>query len=276
MARRTTIRRRKDEHLSVCLKQDVGFQRKSTWLEHVHLVHQAVPAFSMEDVDVSLQFLGRRLSAPFLIGAMTGGTDAGARVNWGLAAAAARMGVGLALGSQRAMLEDPSMSGTFRVRDAAPDVLLLGNIGLSQVTVMETSGVVDLMTRIGADGMCVHLNGDGLWNLAGDGRAACQAGSAHDRCGWRRRHLVGPRREFPPRRGGRRCTSQGVRGVGDSDGRVSARGEEPEARRDRVGRASDRARSREGDCAGSDYGLGRAPGVAGVRPRRRGGSVRMD
>ena len=35
------------------------------------------------------------------------------------------------LGSQRIMLDNGSASATFQVRDVAPDVLLIGNIGLA-------------------------------------------------------------------------------------------------------------------------------------------------
>ena len=142
----------------MCAGQAVEFRRKRTWLEHVEFVHQAVPLFSVEDVDISLKFLGKTLSAPFLIGAMTGGTPAGRKINRNLAALAAEKGIGLALGSQRAMLEDARVADTFQVRDVAPDILLLGNIGLAQAMTAKAGEIVGLVTRIGADGMCLHLN----------------------------------------------------------------------------------------------------------------------
>src|SRR5271169_2645973 len=100
----SSIGRRKKEHLEVCRQRPVEFQRKRTWLEHVDLVHQALPAFAAEELDISVEFLGRKLSAPFLIGAMTGGTPEALAVNRKLAKVAARKGIGLALGSQRAMI----------------------------------------------------------------------------------------------------------------------------------------------------------------------------
>jgi len=158
MSDSSTIRRRKSEHLEICRRQPVEFRRKRTWLEHVELVHQALPAFSAEELDTSVEFLGRKLSAPFLIGAMTGGTPESLGVNRRLAKLAARKGIGLALGSQRAMIADDSLARTYQFRDIAPDILLLGNIGLSQAARMKPDAVAGLVTRIGADGICLHLN----------------------------------------------------------------------------------------------------------------------
>jgi isopentenyl-diphosphate delta-isomerase len=158
MSDSSSIRRRKNEHLEICRRQAVAFRRKRTWLEHVELVHQALPAFSAEELDTSVEFLGRKLSAPFLIGAMTGGTTESLSVNRRLAELAARKGIGLALGSQRAMIADDSLARTYQLRDVAPDILLLGNIGLSQAVRMNPGEVAGLVARIGADGICLHLN----------------------------------------------------------------------------------------------------------------------
>jgi isopentenyl-diphosphate delta-isomerase len=158
MSDSSAIRRRKNEHLEICRRRPVEFRRKRTWLEHVELVHQALPVVSAEELDTSVEFLGRKLSAPFLIGAMTGGTTESLSVNRRLAKLAARKGIGLALGSQRAMIADDTLVRTYRLRDIAPDILLLGNIGLSQAAVMKPGEVVGLASRIGADGICLHLN----------------------------------------------------------------------------------------------------------------------
>ncbi len=158
MRDRASIGRRKTEHIEVCLHRPVEFQHKRSWLEHVQLVHQAVPTFSMSDVRLSFEFLGRKLAAPFIIGAMTGGTPESAIINRDLARLAAEKGVGLALGSQRPMLEDPSTTPGYCLRDVASDVLILGNIGLPQAAALKTEEVIGLMTQIGADGICLHLN----------------------------------------------------------------------------------------------------------------------
>ena len=150
--------RRKDEHLAVCLEQQVEFRKKRTWFEHVEFVHQAVPGSAPKDINLSMSILGRTLSAPFLIGAMTGGTAGAQYLNQKLAAVAAAKGIGLAVGSQRAMLEDASVTDTYRVREVAPNILLLGNIGLAQAIARKPEEIAKLVDAIGADGLCLHLN----------------------------------------------------------------------------------------------------------------------
>lgn len=158
MPRRSSIVRRKVEHIEVCLRQDVEFHGTSAQFECVHLIHQALPSFSMDALDTRCKFLGRGLAAPFLIGAMTGGSAESKRINEQLAKLAARHEVGLALGSQRPMLEGRATPSTYRIREIAPDILLLGNIGLAQATAHPVERLIRLMKDIGADGLCLHLN----------------------------------------------------------------------------------------------------------------------
>ena len=134
------------------------FSTVTTWLEHVRLVHQAAPAFDPAEAALSLKFLGRTLRVPFFIGAMTGGTAEARRINRDLAAVAREKGVGLALGSQRPMLESKSAVRSYRVRDVAPDILLLGNIGFAQARSLRRDDALRLVEDIGADGLCLHLN----------------------------------------------------------------------------------------------------------------------
>ena len=151
--------RRKDEHLDVCLREEVGSGR-ATLLSDYELEYDALPELDLEEVDLSVELLGRRLRAPLLVGAMTGGTPRARSVNRRLARAAARVGVGMALGSQRAMIARPELTDTFAVRDAAPDLpLLLGNVGAVQLG--EGVGVDDVeraVRAVDADGLFFHLN----------------------------------------------------------------------------------------------------------------------
>ena len=142
----------------MCLSADVEFQKKSAWLEHVELVHQAVSEVGWPEVDLTARFLGRKLSAPFFIGAMTGGTAEAGRLNRQMAEVAQAMGIGLALGSQRPMLEDARALKSYAVRKYAPDILLLGNIGMAQAMSLKIAAVSALMDDVGADGINLHLN----------------------------------------------------------------------------------------------------------------------
>jgi len=153
-----TIGQRKADHLALCAEGDVGFRRASTLLECVHLVHDALPDLKLADVDLSVTLLGKTLRAPIIIAAMTGGTDEAGRINRELASIAEERGYGFGLGSQRAMHLRPGTGASYRVRQAAPSTLLLGNVGVVQARAMTTGEARVLVDEVGADALCVHLN----------------------------------------------------------------------------------------------------------------------
>ncbi len=153
----TDIGRRKAEHLEVAASGAADFQRP-TLLEDVHLLHHALPERALDEIDLGVELLGKRLRAPLVITGMTGGTPEAATINRDLARAAARVGVAFGVGSQRAMAEHPALEPTFQVRDVAPDVVLIGNLGVVQAAQLGVDRVAELAARIGADAMAIHLN----------------------------------------------------------------------------------------------------------------------
>jgi isopentenyl-diphosphate delta-isomerase len=153
----TLISRRKSEHLRIVLEEQV-VHAGGTWLDDVHLLHDALPELDLEAIDTSMEFFGKRLRVPLMITSMTGGAEATARMNTELASAASHCGIAFAVGSQRVLLEHPEVLPDFAVRSRIPDGLLLGNIGGVQLPQLSTEEVASLVERIDADGICVHLN----------------------------------------------------------------------------------------------------------------------
>lgn len=151
---------RKDQHLDIVLNKAVAGVPPALAFGRFSLQYDALPDVDLEAVDLSTTVLGKRLAAPLVIGAMTGGTERAARINRVLARAAARVGVGMALGSQRAMLVRPQVTASFQVRDAAPDLpLLFGNIGAVQLNYgVGAAEINQLAAAVGADAMNLHLN----------------------------------------------------------------------------------------------------------------------
>ena len=154
----TDIGHRKSEHLDLCL-DDIVESGASSGLPGWRLRYLALPELAMADVDLTTEIAGKTLTAPLIIGAMTGGTGKAGDVNKILAAAAQRCGVGFALGSGRIVLERPETAPSFQVRDVAPDVLLFANLGAVQfnygVTGSDARRLVEVM---GADALNLHLN----------------------------------------------------------------------------------------------------------------------
>ena len=151
------IARRKLEHLDLCVAEDVETREPSLFSE-VRLFHEALPECSLEEVELATELLGRRLRAPILVSGMTGGVDRAGEINRGLATAAQKVGLGMGLGSQRPMWLDPERASAYRVRDVAPDILLLANLGAVQARDAGPKAVAELVEAVGADALCVHLN----------------------------------------------------------------------------------------------------------------------
>jgi isopentenyl-diphosphate delta-isomerase len=152
------IVRRKADHIEVAASGSADFAERTTLLEDVHLVHQALAEIAVEEIDLSVELCGKRLSAPVVISGMTGGTPRARTINRDLALAASKAGVAMGVGSQRAMAEHPDLEETFQVKDAAPDLVLFGNLGVVQARALGPEKVAELARRIGADAMAIHLN----------------------------------------------------------------------------------------------------------------------
>src|SRR3954468_24963403 len=125
--------RRKRDHLRIAGGPGVIHDGPSG-IAGVRLRHRALPERDLAEVALDTVLLGRPLRAPLLISAMTGGVAEATIVNDRLARAAAEHGVGMTLGSGRALLDDPSLLRTdvSRKRGARPP-LLLANLGAAQL-----------------------------------------------------------------------------------------------------------------------------------------------
>ena len=155
----TQTQKRKKEHLELCLDTESVSSPSSTGLEAYRFVHNALPELDIDEIDIGTTFLGKRLKAPILISSMTGGFDLARKVNRNLAVAAQRLGLAMGVGSQRVAIEESSAASSFQVRDLAPDILLLGNLGAVQLNYgYGLEQCRRALAMIGADGLILHLN----------------------------------------------------------------------------------------------------------------------
>lgn len=144
--------KRKIDHLKYSLALA---DQDNSGFSDINLVHRSTSAVRLADVDLSVNFLGKKIAAPLLINALTGGHPDTLEINRGLAIAARKTGLAMAVGSQKAALEDTSVTDTYKVaRDENPEGVLLAN--LSAACTPEEAG--QAVAMIDADGLQLHLN----------------------------------------------------------------------------------------------------------------------
>jgi len=154
---KSLIEQRKYDHIALCLSEktesgDAGFNG-------IHLIHDSLPELNFEEIDASATFLGKKFNAPFIIEAMTGGCREAEKINKNLAKAAEKVGVAMGVGSERALITEPKLAGTYKVRDVAPNAFLIGNLGLIQFR----NGFGDkefnhAISEIDCNALAIHLN----------------------------------------------------------------------------------------------------------------------
>lgn len=108
-------------------------------------------------------FLGKTMRVPMWVSSMTGGTDWAHTINHNLARACKDFGMGMGLGSCRALLTSDETLPDFDVRAEIGDELpLFANLGIAQVELIVERGryflVRDLLSKLQADGLIIHVN----------------------------------------------------------------------------------------------------------------------
>jgi isopentenyl-diphosphate Delta-isomerase len=159
--RRTASRTasRKDEHLRINIDEDVAAKGIDAGFDDFRLVHCALPDIDLADVDLQTDLLGIGVGAPLLISCMTGGTEQTRVINERLARVAQRHRLAMGLGSCRVLLEQPDVLPTFDVREIAPDVPLLANLGAVQLNLgVGVDECRRLLAALRADALVLHLN----------------------------------------------------------------------------------------------------------------------
>ncbi len=86
----------------------------SNGFEDVYLLNNSIPDLAIEDIDLSIQFLGKTMQYPLLINSLTGGTEQAKEINRMLAATAGRFGLAMAVGSMTIAIEEPELKDSFR------------------------------------------------------------------------------------------------------------------------------------------------------------------
>jgi len=128
-----------------------------------------MPETDWNSLNTRVDFLDWTSPAPLFISCMTGGAIGALSFNRELALAAAQLGLAIGTGSIRVLLHHPEYLDDFRLKQWAPAVPLLANIGAVVIRDEDSTRIIELVKQIGADALVIHLNpGQELFQADGD------------------------------------------------------------------------------------------------------------
>lgn len=167
---------RKAQHIEICLNENVDSD--IDYWDDITFIHDALPELDMDEIDTSIQLFGKKLEAPLVISAITGGFEGAEKINRNLAIGAGKAGIGLGVGSQRAAIEEPGQARTYEVVKEHNVPLLIANLGAPQLIRQgdkEAFGIAECQSAIDmidADILAIHLNfAQEIGQIEGDAKA---------------------------------------------------------------------------------------------------------
>ncbi|WP_333603876.1 type 2 isopentenyl-diphosphate Delta-isomerase [Lactobacillus acetotolerans] len=144
---------RKEEHLT--LAQMFFDSQKQNSFDQMHLLRPALPESTVDLKSIQTQMFGKKVSAPFFINAMTGGSKKSFKVNQSLGKIANKTQIALALGSASILVKEHSQLDSFLIaREENPDGIIIANIN-AKTSADDAQAIID---ELNADALQVHLN----------------------------------------------------------------------------------------------------------------------
>ncbi len=148
---------RKKDHVRISLGDES--QARSDQFVRLQLEHNPLPEIDLADVSLDCDVFGHPLKSPLFVSSMTLGHQGAQSINETLMTACQKRGWMMGVGSQRRQLFDPSARlECEELRVQFPDLVLFGNIGLSQVISSSVEDIESLVEALKAQFLVVHTN----------------------------------------------------------------------------------------------------------------------
>lgn len=147
-------KRRKEEHIENYLRTTY---KGNSLLDCIYLEHNALPELNIDDINTQIKFLGKNISYPIIINAMTGGTKLAGSINKDLAQLAKHYNIPMAVGSETiALCDEESCKESFKVTReiVGKDGIIIANLN-GYATVEDAKRALDL---VDGDALQIHLN----------------------------------------------------------------------------------------------------------------------
>lgn len=123
----------------------------------VYIEHNSLPNISFEEIDTSVEFLGKKIDFPLMINAMTGGTSQGIEVNEALFSLSQDFNIPMQLGSQDLMLENDKLIDFYldlESIDKDKPLFIISNLS-AKASLEEVEKAI---SSLNSQGLGLHLN----------------------------------------------------------------------------------------------------------------------
>ncbi|MDX1940331.1 MAG: isopentenyl-diphosphate delta-isomerase [Saprospiraceae bacterium] len=154
-----TAAERKRDHIELAFRSQV----ERSELDRRFYYEPLLAAHPQRGSLKSFLFLNKTFRVPMWVSSMTGGTEWAHTINHNLARACYDFGMGMGLGSCRALLYSDETLPDFDVRsEMGDDLPLYANLGIAQVEQLIEKGelyrVENLLDKLQANGLIIHVN----------------------------------------------------------------------------------------------------------------------
>lgn len=144
---------RKEEHLA--LAKMFFNKNNNSDFDKVHLLRPALPETKVDVQAIQTTMFGKKISAPFFVNAMTGGSKKSLEINKRLAQACKHENLAMSLGSASILEKEPDKLDSFLIaRQENPDGLLFANVN------PDTNPTIaqKIVSELHADALQIHIN----------------------------------------------------------------------------------------------------------------------
>lgn len=146
-------KQRKGEHIKYGMLLEKKLKRNA--FDDITILHNCLSGVDIKSIDISTKLQSINLESPIIINAITGGTGEGKIINGKLASIAKKLGIAMAVGSQKIALNNKDAADSFKiVRKINPDGIVFANLSANS-SVEEAKLAIEM---IKADALQLHLN----------------------------------------------------------------------------------------------------------------------
>lgn len=153
-----TASSRKEDHIDLAFKS----QQNRARIDGRFFYEPILSGHKTDSSSLETSFGKFTLKTPMWVSSMTGGTEKARDINFNLAKACGRFGMGMGLGSCRSLLFSDEYLTDFQVKRFMPDMPLYANLGIAQleqlVALRDWERIRSLLDKLDADGLIIHVN----------------------------------------------------------------------------------------------------------------------